>query len=80
MRRGPGWRGPPPKLDATKGPLNRVPWRCFYMIKDFEKDVDELQGDYSNPRKLAGIAHEFAVYINSNAGGLVNDGERHRAG
>jgi len=50
------------------------------MIEDFEEDVDELDVDYPNLRKFARTAHEFAVYITSNAGSLINYGERYRAG
>jgi len=49
------------------------------VIEDFEEDVDELDVDYPNLRKLARTAHEFAVYINSNCGSLINYGERYRA-
>jgi len=79
--------------DETKGAellkiLERIKWllwhgnlqRAFTVIEDFEKDVDELDVDYPNLRKLARTAHEFAVYIKSNAGSLINYGERYRAG
>jgi hypothetical protein len=50
------------------------------LIEDFEEDVEELNVDYPNQRKFARAAHEFAVYITSNAGSLINYGERYRAG
>jgi hypothetical protein len=50
------------------------------VIEDFEEDVDELDVDYPNLRKFARTAHEFTVYITSNAGSLINYGERYRAG
>jgi hypothetical protein len=47
---------------------------------DFEGDVEDLDVGYPNRRKLARAAHEFAVYITSNAGSLIHYGERYRAG
>ena len=68
--------------------LERIKWllwhgnlqRTIAVIEDFEEDIDELDVDYPNLRKLARTAHEFAVYITSNAGSLINYGERYRAG
>jgi len=68
--------------------LERIKWllwhgnlqRALTVIEDFEEDVDELDVDYPNLRKFARTAHEFAVYITSNAGSLINYGERYRAG
>ena len=68
--------------------LERIKWllwhgnlqRAFTVIEDFEEDVEELNVDYPNQRKFARAAHEFAVYITSNAGSLINYGERYRAG
>lgn len=54
--------------------------RALTVIEDFEEDVDELDAGYPNLRKFARTAHEFAVYITSNSGSLINYGERHRAG
>jgi hypothetical protein len=34
--------------------------------------IDATKVDYSHLRKFVRAAHEFAVYINSNAGGLIN--------
>ena len=42
--------------------------------------MDGLEVDYPNLSKFARAAHEFAVYIASNAGSLINYGERFRAG
>jgi hypothetical protein len=64
--------------------LERIKWllwhgnlqRALAVIEDFEEDVDELDVDYPNLRKFARTAHEFAVYITSNAGSLINYGER----
>jgi hypothetical protein len=39
-----------------------------------------LQLDYPNLHKFARAAHEFGVYIAANTGGLINYGERYRAG
>ena len=46
----------------------------------FEEDVDGLKLDYPLLGKFARAAHEFAVYITSNADSLINYGERYRAG
>jgi len=42
--------------------------------------VDGLAIDYPNLGKFARAAHEFAVYIASNASSLINYGERFRSG
>ena len=42
--------------------------------------MDGLEIDYPNLRKFAKSAHEFAVYIRTNTGSLINYGERFRAG
>ena len=44
------------------------------------RDVADLELDYPHLSKFARSAHEFAVYITSNAGSLINYGERFRAG
>jgi len=79
--------------DETKGAellksLERIKWllwhgnlqRALTLIEDFEEDVDGLDVDYPNLRKFARTVHEFAVYITSNTGSLINYGERYRAG
>jgi hypothetical protein len=43
-------------------------------------DSDGLELDYPHLGKFARAAHEFAVYITSNTGNLINYGERYRAG
>ena len=68
--------------------LERIKWLLWHgnqhrageTIGFFLDDVDGMQVDYSNLRKFARTAHEFAVYIASNAGSLINYGERYRAG
>ena len=68
--------------------LERIKWllwhgnlqRALAVIGDFEEDIDDLKVDYPNLRKFARTAHEFAVYITSNASSLINYGERYRAG
>jgi hypothetical protein len=50
------------------------------MIERFENDAGELEVDYPNLRELVRVAHELAVYITSNAGSLINYGQRYRAG
>jgi len=68
--------------------LERIKWLIWHgnqhraeeTIGFFLDDVDGLEVDYPNLRKFARTAHEFAVYIASNAGSLINYGERFRAG
>lgn len=68
--------------------LERIKWllwhgnqhRAGQTIGFFLDDVDGLEMDYPNLPKFARTAHEFAVYIASNAGSLINYGERYRAG
>ena len=54
--------------------------RAQEAIETLEDDVDGLEVDYPNLRKFAKSVHEFAVYIRSNTGSLINYGERFRAG
>ena len=54
--------------------------RAQKAIEILEEDVDGLEIDYPNLRKFAKSVHEFAVYIKSNTGSLINYGERFRAG
>src|SRR3954451_12286188 len=54
--------------------------RAGEEVAFFEDDVDGLTMDYPNLGKFARAAHEFAVYIASNAGSLINYGERFRSG
>jgi hypothetical protein len=54
--------------------------RAQEAIGILEDDVDGLEVDYQNLRKFAKSVHEFAVYIRSNTGSLINYGERFRAG
>ena len=54
--------------------------RAQKAIESLEDDVDGLEVDYPNLRKFAKSVHEFAVYIRSNTGSLINYGERFRAG
>ena len=42
--------------------------------------AESLEVDYPNLGKFARATHEFAVYITSNTGSLINYGERYRAG
>ena len=68
--------------------LERIKWLLWHgnqhrageTIGFFLDDVDGMEVDYSNLPKFARTAHEFAVYIASNAGSLINYGERYRAG
>ena len=68
--------------------LERIKWLLWHgnqhraraSIGILEEDVDGLEIDYPNLRKFAKSAHEFAVYIRTNTGSLINYGERFRAG
>jgi len=68
--------------------LERIKWllwhgsqqRALTVIEDFEEDIDQLDVGYPNQTKFARTAHELSVYITSNAGSLMNYGERYRAG
>ena len=60
--------------------LARQPAPCAGEIGFFEDDVGGLEVDYPNLGKFARATHEFAVYITSNTGSLINYGERYRAG
>ena len=68
--------------------LERIKWLIWHgnqhraeeTIGFFLDDVTGLEVDYPNLRKFARTAHEFAVYTASNAGSLINYGERFRAG
>lgn len=68
--------------------LERIKWflwhgnqyRARQIIESFLIDVDDLEVDYPKLAKFARASHEFAVYIASNVGSLINYGERYRAG
>ena len=68
--------------------LDSIKWLLWHSnqhrageeIAFFEDDVNGLAMDYPNLGKFARAAHEFAVYIASNAGSLSNYGERFRLG
>ena len=68
--------------------LERIKWLLWHgnqyrageIIKFFLDDVDALEVDYPNLSKFIRAAQEFAVYITSNTGSLINYGERFRAG
>jgi len=49
-------------------------------IAFFEDDVDGLELDYPSLGKFARAVHEFAATIATNAGNLINYGERFRSG
>ena len=55
-------------------------YRTGEEIAFFEGDVDDLEVGYPNLGKFKRAAHEFAVYIASNADSLINYGERFRSG
>jgi hypothetical protein len=68
--------------------LERIKWLLWHgnqyrageTITFFLDDVDALEVDYPNLSKFIRAAQEFSVYIDSNAGSLINYGERYRAG
>ena len=68
--------------------LERVKWllwhgnghRARQHADGLRDDVKELEMDYPHLGKFARSAREFTVYIRSNAGSLINYGERFRAG
>src|SRR5215207_1426665 len=80
----------PDKVEGARllASLDSVKWLLWHgnqhrageEIAVFEDDVDGLTMDYPNLGKFARAAHEFAVYIASNAGSLINYGERFRSG
>ena len=68
--------------------LERIKWLLWHgnqhrvgeEITFLEDDVDGLELDYPNLGKFVRATHEFAVYIATNTGSLINYGERFRAG
>ncbi len=68
--------------------LERTKWllwhgnghRARQHADDLRDDVKGLEMDYPHLGKFARSAQEFAVYIRSNAGSLINYGERFRSG
>jgi len=87
-------RRPEPRQDADAAgarllaSLDSIKWLLWHgnqhraqeTIGFFEDDVGALEVDYPNLGKFARATHEFAVYITSNTGSLINYGERYRAG
>jgi hypothetical protein len=68
--------------------LERIKWRLWHgdihraleEVRDLEDDVDGLELAYPHLGRFKRATHEFAVYIDANAGSIVNYGERYRAG
>jgi len=68
--------------------LERIKWllwhgdghRARQHADDLRDDAKGLELDYPHLGKFARSAQEFAVYITSNAGSLINYGERFRSG
>ena len=68
--------------------LKRIKWLLWHgnqhrvgeEIAFLEEDVGGLELDYPNLGKFVRATHEFAVYIATNVGSLINYGERFRAG
>ena len=55
-------------------------YRAQQHADDLRDDVKALELDYPHLGKFARSAQEFAVYLRSNSGSLINYGERFRAG
>jgi len=55
-------------------------YRAGEEIAFLEGDVDRLELEYPHLGKFTRVAHEFAVYIATNAGSLINYSERFRSG
>jgi len=73
------------RLLHTLERIKRLLWhgnghRARQHAGDLRDDVDALELDYPHLGKFARSAHEFSVYITSNAGSLINYGERLRSG
>ena len=68
--------------------LERIKWllwhgnghRARQQAGDLCDDVRELKLDYPQLGRFVRSAQEFAVYITSNTGSLINYGERFRSG
>lgn len=68
--------------------LERIKWLLWYdnghrarqRADNLRNDVKGLELDYPHLGAFARSAHEFAVYIRSQAGSLINYGERFLAG
>lgn len=68
--------------------LERIKWLLWHgnqhrvgeEIAFLENDIDGLEVDYPNLGKFVRATHEFAVYITTNTGSLINYGEQFRAG
>ena len=68
--------------------LERVKWlfwhgnghRAREHADDLRDDVKALELDYPHRGEFARSSQEFACYIRSNAGSLINYGERFRSG
>ena len=69
------------KLERTKWLLwHGNQCRAQQHADDLRDDVKALEMDYPHSGKFARSAQEFAAYIRSNTGSLINYGERFRAG
>jgi hypothetical protein len=81
------------QYDEVKGAelldsVDRIKWLLWHgneirareTIGFFEADLDDLEVACPNLGKFKRMAHEFAVYIASNAASLINYGERYRNG
>jgi hypothetical protein len=54
--------------------------RAHESIRILEDDVDGLEVDHPNLHRFVKSVHQFAIYVRSNRGSLINYGERSRAG
>ena len=73
--------------DQLLADIERIKWllwhnnlyRAMPAMDDLQDDIEVLEMDYPLRGKFARAAREFAVYIKSNTGSLINYGERFRA-
>jgi hypothetical protein len=54
--------------------------RAQQGLHHLRNQVESLEVDYQYLKRLRRSVQEFSVYIRSNAGSLINDGERYRSG
>jgi hypothetical protein len=74
--------------DQLLADIERIKWllwhgnihRAVPAAEDLRDDVETLEVEYPLRGKFVRAAREFAVYIESNTGSLINYGERFRAG
>ncbi len=55
-------------------------YRAQQEVKNLRNQVESLEVNYQHLKRLRRSVQEFAVYKRSNAGSLINHGERYRSG